>query len=301
MRERNNRNIRDGVRAENTISCTASVTIPLPSGLSNAPVELSMIRRGIPTAALVLIVAASVVFSDDAPPPPPPAQGWSGKGQAGYVMSRGNSDTDSANAKVDLADVIGEWKHSIHLEGLYARSDEITSAERWAAMIQSDLQITPRVFGFGALHFVQDEFSGFQYQASATTGIGYHFIDTAADKLNAQAGVGYRRLRPELLTMDAAGAVIARTPGESTGAVIGTAGFDYAHLFNASTKITNKLLVESGMGNTSLENDLALVVSMSKTLAISVGFTFLENTQPPVGLKKVNTLTTLNLTYAFTP
>ena len=257
-----------------------------------------MIHGWVPATALALVVAASTAFADDAPPPPP-AQGWSGKGEAGYVMSRGNTNTDSANAKLDLADVVGDWKHSIHLEGLYGRSVEITSAERWAALFQSDYQITPRAFGFGALHFLQDEFSGFQYQASATTGIGYKFLVTAADQLTAQVGIGYRRLRPELLTMDAAGAVIARTPGEATGTAIGTAGFDFAHIFNASTKMTDKLLVESGSGNTSLENDLALVVNMSKKLALSAGFTFQDNTEPPGGLKKVNTLTTLNLVYAF--
>jgi hypothetical protein len=105
-------------------------------------------------------------------------------------------------------------------------------------------------------------------------------------------------LRPELLTIDATGAVIARTPGESSGNAIGTAGFDFAHIFNASTKITDKMLVESGAGNTSWENDLALVVSMSKKLALSAGFTYQDNTQPPAGLKKVNTLSTLNLVYA---
>jgi putative salt-induced outer membrane protein len=257
-----------------------------------------MIRRSLPAAAIALIIGAASAFADDAPPPPP-AQGWSGKGEVGYVMARGNTDTDSANAKIDLADVLGDWKHAIHLEGLYGRSNEVTAAERWAALLQTDLKITPRAFGFVALHFLQDEFSGFQYQGSATTGVGYKFIDTDHDKLSAQIGAGYRRLRPELLTVDANGAVIARTPGESTGNAIGTAGFDFAHIFNASTKITDRMLIESGAGNTSLENDLALVVSMSKKLAISAGFTYQENTQPPAGLQKVNTLTTLNLVYAF--
>ena len=153
-----------------------------------------MIQPRLPIAALSLLVAASTVCADDAPPPPP-AQGWAGKGEIGYVMSRGNTDTDLANAKMDLADVAGDWKHSMHLEALYGRSAEITSAERWAALLQSDLQITRRAFAFGALHFMEDEFSGFQYQASATTGAGYKFIDTATNKLSAQIGVGYRQLR----------------------------------------------------------------------------------------------------------
>jgi putative salt-induced outer membrane protein YdiY len=169
-----------------------------------------MIRASLTAAAIALIIAASSAFADG-PPPPPPAPGWSGKGEVGYVMSRGNTDTDSANAKIDLADLIGDWKHSIHLEGLYGRSNEVTAAERWAVLLQTDLKITPRAFGFVALHFLQDEFSGFQYQASATTGIGYKFIDTDHDKLSAQIGAGYRRLRPELLTMDATGVASTRT------------------------------------------------------------------------------------------
>jgi putative salt-induced outer membrane protein len=256
-----------------------------------------MIRRWFLLHTLPLSLATFTAMADA--PPPPPAQGWSGKGEAGYVMSRGNTNTDSANAKLDLADVVGDWKHSFHLEGLYGRSDEITSAERWAALVQSDYQFTPRAFSFGAVHFLQDEFSGFQYQASATTGVGYKFLVTDSDKLTAQVGVGYRRLRPEVLILNAGGSVIARIPGESSGNAIGTAGFDFAHIFNASTKITDKFLAESGSGNTSLENDLALVVNMSKKLALSAGFTFQDNTEPPAGLKKINTLTTLNLVYAF--
>jgi putative salt-induced outer membrane protein len=257
-----------------------------------------MIRSWLAAAVLILGFAASTAPADDTPAPPP-AQGWSGKGQLGYVMSRGTSDTDSANAKLDLADLAGDWKYTFHLEGLYGRSGEITSAEQWATLLQADYQITPRAFSFGALHYLQDEFSGFQYQGSVTTGLGYKLLDTVSDKFTPQIGVGYRRLRPEVLTMDADGAVIARTPGESSGNLIGTAGFDFLHVFNASTKISDKFLLETGSDNTSLENDLALVVSMSKKLALSAGFTFQDNTSPPIGLKKINTLTTLNLVYSF--
>ena len=102
-----------------------------------------MIRRSLPAVTAVLIFGASLASAAD-PAPPPPTQGWSGKGEVGYVMSRGNTDTDSANAKIDLADLIGDWKHSIHLEGLYGRSNEVTAAERWAALLQTDLKFTPR-------------------------------------------------------------------------------------------------------------------------------------------------------------
>jgi putative salt-induced outer membrane protein len=257
-----------------------------------------MHRKWGPIAGLTAMLGVSSAFADDTPAPPTP-QGWNGKGEAGYVMARGNTDSDTANAKLDLADIAGAWKYTFHLEGLYATNAGITAAERWAALFQSDYTFSPRTFAFGALRYQDDEFSGFQYQASATAGLGYHFLDTVSDKLTGQIGVGYRRLRPELITKDADGAVIERQPETATGDAVGTAGIDYTHVFNRSTKITEKAAVEGGPGNTSLEDDVALVVNMSSALALSVGYTYKENTQPPVGLKKVDTLVTLNLVYAF--
>jgi putative salt-induced outer membrane protein len=255
-----------------------------------------MVRFRVAAILMLLVPCVSTALADDAPPPP---DGWSGKGQVGYLMSRGTTDTDSANAKLDVADNDGDWKHTIHLDGLYGRSGDLTSAERWSAQLQSNYQFTPRVFAFGAFHYLDDQFSGFQYQGDVSAGIGYKILTTVADKLAVQLGAGYRRLRPETLTLNSEGAVIARVPGESEGNAVGTGEIDYEHDFNPSTKLTEKFLIDTGAGNTYMENDVALAVNMSKRLALSVGFTFQENTQPPPGLTKVNTLTTLNLVYAF--
>src|SRR5262249_17296166 len=147
-----------------------------------------------------------VAHAQDLPP------GWSGKGQVGYVMSRGNSETDALNAKVDLNLLRNDWKHNLLLDALYGRSAGITSAQRWDARLQSDYQITARLFSFGALSYQDDRFSGFEYQGSASAGLGYKFLNSDTSKLSAQAGVGYRQLRAETLVKDPAGEVIQRFP-----------------------------------------------------------------------------------------
>src|SRR5687768_16814423 len=83
------------------------------------------------------------------------AQGgdWLGKTEAGWVMARGNTDTDSANAKVDIAYELEQWKHSLYAAGLYGTNNEIKSAERWEARLQSDYKLTERTFVFGALRY----------------------------------------------------------------------------------------------------------------------------------------------------
>jgi len=250
----------------------------------------SVLLRGLIGA---LVAAPIAVHADDLP------QGWSGKGQAGYVMSRGNSDTDSANVKVDVNLVRNDWKHSLSLDGLLGRSGGITSAERWGARLQSSYQINVHLFSFAALSYQDDRFSGFKYQASGSGGLGYKFLDSDTTKLAAQLGVGYRSLRPELLIKDDNGAVIDRIAQSTQTEVVGTAGIDFWHQFNASTKITDKMNAESGSRNTSIRNDLALEVKMNKKLALAVGFGVVENTNPPAGLKQTDTVTTLNLVYAF--
>jgi len=241
-----------------------------------------------------LVIGAPITaFADDLP------QGWSGKGQAGYVMSRGNSETDAANAKLDLFLLTPQWKHQFTLEGLFGRSAQITSAERWDFRLQSDYTINSSLFAFGALAYQDDRFSGFQYQASGSGGIGTRFFNSDTTKLSAQIGVGYRVLRPETLIKDDNGAVIDRIPLERQSEVVGTAGIDFMHQFNSSTKLTDKLIAESGSSNTSIKNDLALEVKMSKQLALAAGYSVLHNTKPAEGVKRTDTVTTLNVVYAF--
>ncbi|HEX3845988.1 MAG TPA: DUF481 domain-containing protein [Steroidobacteraceae bacterium] len=249
-------------------------------------------------AALIAIVPAVSAWADDAPPPPPQHE-WIGKGQAGFLDSHGNADAESINANVDMLRYDGPWKNELYVGGLYGKSSSVVSAERWETRGQSNYDLTPRTFLFGALRFEHDLFDGFQYQASATSGVGYKLIDSDSTKLAAQVGAGYRRLRPEDIFKNPDGIVTARVLHDSQGEAIGTMGIDFMHAFNKSTSITNKFLAESGSDNTMLHDELALNVKMTDKLALSVGYAATDNTTPPPTLKKLDTLTTVNLVFSF--
>jgi putative salt-induced outer membrane protein len=239
----------------------------------------------------------AIALADD--PPPPPQDVWTGKGQAGYVSSQGNSDAKSANAAIDAAFLDGPWKHAFHLGGLYGESAGIVSAERWDTGWQSNYDLTPQLYTFGGLRYQRDMFSGFQYQESLTGGLGYKIFDTDTTKLDVQAGAGYKRLRPEDLIKDDAGAVVQRIPLTAESGAIGTLGVNYSQALTGTTTLTDKLLIESGSSDTLTTNALAVAVKVSKKLALSVGYTVTDNSKPPAGLKKIDTLETVNLVYAF--
>jgi len=251
---------------------------------------------------LLLIAARSApVKADDAPAPPPPQHEWTGKGQAGFQDSKGNSTGESINAVLDLSRYDGDWKNALHVEGFYGKSGDVVSAERWIVNEQTDYTITSKTFAFGGLRFEHDEFDGFDYQASITAGLGYKIFDTASNKFTVQGGAGFKRFEPETITQnpDGNGEVVARIPLGTQSEAIATVGVDYTHSFNKATALSNKLLVEYGSQNTLSTDQLALAVKMSTKLALSVGYQVTNNSKPPMPLKKVDTVTTVNLVYAF--
>jgi len=260
-----------------------------------------MVHVRVIASSLLLAYPAFSVWADDVPTPPPaPPQGvWMGKGQFGFLDSRGNSDAESINGNVDMTRYDGNWKNEAYVGGLYGKSSGVVSAERWETRMQSNYTFTDGIFAFGGLRFEHDMFDGFQYQASVTGGVGDKFINTADTKLIGQIGVGYRRLRPELIFRDPDGVVTSRELQDATGEAIATLGVDFSHALTKTTVLTDKFLMESGSDNTLLHDEVAVNVKMSDKLALSVGYGVTDNTNPPPTIKKVDTVTTVNLVFSF--
>lgn len=227
------------------------------------------------TGALLLAAMASAAHAD-----------WKGKGEAGIVFARGNTDADTINGKLEMSDQVGDWKHSLELAALRASTNGIQSANRYEGGWQSDYAITKKAFWFGGLRYENDRFSGFDYQASASSGFGYRFYDSDKIKLASQLGVGYRRMKDSVT-------------GATLGNAIAVGGFDYENLITATTKVVDHFHVESGKDNTQLANFLGLEVKINTSLALSVGLDVRDNTSPPAPKKKIDTVTTVNLVYAF--
>jgi putative salt-induced outer membrane protein len=227
--------------------------------------------------------------------------GWSTRGEAGFVAARGNTSTQSANLKFEIVRESHKWKNTFGASGLYGKTSAIQSAQRWDARDQLDYLFSERSFWFGGVRYEDDRYSGFDYQESFSTGVGRKFIDTENTKLAAQLGVGYRALAPEDLVRDETGEVVARIAGSRDSDLVGNGALAFEHSFNNATKALYSLLVESGKTNTLTKNDLALQVKMTRVLAISLGVSVRYNSFPQDGLKKTDTLSTVNIVYVSKP
>jgi putative salt-induced outer membrane protein len=233
----------------------------------------------------VALLAASPAHAD-----------WTGKGEAGLVIASGNSDTETANVKFQLANEIDSWKHQFGGSAVYASADpDGTTAQRWELFEQSDYNYSARDFWFGAARYEDDRFSGFEYQATVSAGYGRKFIDTDVTKFTGTAGVGYKFFETQDVFDEVTGVLIE--PGESDSEVVFRGTLDYDHKFTQTTSLLDKFVVEAGADNTFLQNDIALQVKMTDVLALAVGYSVRHNTDPPIGFEKTDTLTTINLVY----
>jgi putative salt-induced outer membrane protein len=247
---------------------------------------MSRVARGAAAAAVASLCIGAPAHAD-----------WTGKGEGGLLVSSGNSDSTSANAKLDMAEEQNGWKNSLHLAGFYGKNASFATAERIEGGYELDDKISDRLYAFTAARGERDLFSGFDYQATLSAGLGYKFIDNDSTKFAGTLGVGYRRLEPEQLIKDPSGDVTARIPGPSTGNAVATAGLDFSHKLTATTKLLDKLLVESGSSDTSVSNDLGVQVSMNERLALAFGYGVRYNSDPSPGSKKLDQMTTVNIVY----
>jgi len=216
------------------------------------------------------------------------------RAEAGAIVSRGNSDNESFNAKFDVSREWETWKQSFGASAVYAADTTGATGQRWDVRSQTDYKFHPKGFSFGSARYEEDRFSGFEYQSSFGMGLGWRFYDDPRTKLIAQVGLGYRQLQTRTSLAHDEVTVI---PGEQQDALVQQAKLEFERRLNESTRLLNEMLVETGVDNTSIRNDLRLQVKILDSLALAVGYSVRYNTHPPEEFATTDTLSTLNLVY----
>ena len=219
---------------------------------------------------------------------------WTAKAEAGAVAARGNTETDSANMKLDVGREFRRWKNTSSLAAVYASDETGATGQRWEARAQTDYKFLSDGFWFASGRYEDDRFSGFEYQTTYGTGLGWRFYDTPITKLTAQIGAGFKASRERDSFADDG---ITFIPGERQEELIGQFSINYEHELTVTTKVIDKFLVESGANNTFVQNELSLQVRIMESLALAVGYAARYNSQPPEEFEELDTLTTLNLVY----
>lgn len=235
-------------------------------------------QKSLLTAALVLAFSPIAAFAAE--------DSWSGVGELGLAIAKGNSDNQTFNAKLGLAKSTEKWKHDVGAAFLYGKSDGLESARRYEVFGTSGYRLTDRSYLFGAARHQRDHFAGDEYQWTAAGGYGYEAIKSDTTKLTFEIGPGYRWSKVRDLRIH-------------NNEAIARGFMDFGHKFSDTASVYDTLLIEAGSDNTFARNDLGVLVKMNDALALKAGIEVRHNTDVPVGVKKTDTLTTVSVVYGF--
>lgn len=241
---------------------------------------------------------------------------WSGNGELGFALSRGNSKSENLNAKLQLTKESDIWKHNVYLNALRSKGEVNTTtvvdgvvvgnesyqltANRFETGASSGYKFDERSYIVGAGRYENDDFSPYEYQWIVSLGYGYTAIKNDRTELSFEAGPGYRRLdRRAYILTEGTPPVSRVVDPDVDGQVVGRGLINYKHKLTDNTAFENTLLVETGSDNTFVQNDAGVSVSMNSKFALKLGYQIRHNTEVDPGSDKTDQLATTNLVYKF--
>src|SRR5690606_23903426 len=138
--------------------------------------------------------------------------GWTGSGELGFALTRGNTRSENLNAKLNFDKEDDTWKDNFYLTALRNKGEVTVSqvvdgqtvsvdsyqstADRVEAGASAGYKLSPRSYVVGALRYEHDDFAAYRWQAAASIGYGYIAIKNQRTELSFEVGPGYKRVQP---------------------------------------------------------------------------------------------------------
>jgi putative salt-induced outer membrane protein YdiY len=117
---------------------------------------------------------------------------WTGFLDLGYATARGNTNTGSFSLNSDAIRSTTRDKIEARFTMLQSSSDasgkSITTANAKRGGVLYSLNITPRIFGFGAVALESDQFQSLDLRFNPSGGLGYHVIKTERSIFDLSVG-----------------------------------------------------------------------------------------------------------------
>ena len=241
--------------------------------------ERSLVAAGV---ALAMVGSAVAQESDE----------WSGSIEAGLVETSGNTEETTVSGEVDATRNWNDWRHNVLLQSRYAEQSGERTAERYTAGTQLDYKYNPNDFVFVRGRYDNDDFSGYDFQASTAAGYGRRIWSEGDSYFDLSTGLGYRYGRFE-------------TPDPEEGEVqedpIGRLAGDFRYQLSETAHFRQEAETEVSLddGDAISRSVTSLQANVNSSLAMKLSYTLEHNSNPPAGTERTDTITAVTLLYGF--
>jgi putative salt-induced outer membrane protein len=235
-------------------------------------------------AALLLCLASGAARAQ--PPAPAPMDPFVGAAALGYLSTSGNTEATNLNSSLKITwDLDGPWMHDWTALAIKATTDDVTTAEAYAAGYKAMRDFSATSYLFFSGEWRQDEFSGYDRQVTEAIGYGRRLLDSPRHMLAVEGGAGAKQ--SDLVT------------GEELDEAIVRGALDYVLTFSENASFNQKFLIEQGDDNRYTESTSALKTRIVGNLALVLSYVIKNNSDVPVGIENTDRFTAISLEYGF--
>lgn len=211
---------------------------------------------------------------------------WSGELEVGGSRTTGNTETEQFNAAFKIVNERRRWTNKFGFTYDFAKDDGNITARRFVGNSEAQYDFTERAYALGFGQYVDDRFSGFDYEATEMVGLGYRLIKSSTLTLNADAGPGFRQSK-------------FSDTGKTENDIIGRARATLKWKISDTAMLTNHVTVTVGSDRTTTEDTVALTLGIIENVSGRLSFNIRHNSDPPGNTESTDTLTKGSLVYGF--
>lgn len=210
---------------------------------------------------------------------------WKASAEIGYVATSGNTDTTTLNAKGMASTEREKWRHTLEITALNSEDENVTTAEKYTFVAQSDYKLGKPNFLFGNISYEDDKFSGYEYRVTESVGYGRRVVENDEVVLDLEIGPGARQSKPDNGSSD------------SEGIVRGAAKLKWK--ISDTSKFSEILTVEAGEDVSISKSVTSLSSKINGSLSMKLTYTYKYTSEVPVGIDDTDTETAVTLVYDF--
>ena len=185
----------------------------------------------------------------------------------GYLINTSKSEGSSSTTKENLAANIlfqrqqGIWGQELRAEAVSTNDDSSDdNVERYLVSGKLLHRSSPTVYQFGKLTAEKDLSSAFDYQITATVGLGKDVIKDDQQSLAVEVGAGYRYSKERY------------EPRDDIGEAIATVAAFYQYQINPMVRFNQDLSYEAGKDTQTLRSRTALSADLTQSFAATASY-----------------------------
>ncbi|MGB3623312.1 DUF481 domain-containing protein [Ketobacter sp. MCCC 1A13808] len=230
---------------------------------------------------LSLVVVPLTAFADDEPP-----KLWEGDADLAYIQRSGNTSSTNLNFRSDVTRNGEDWRNIYKLQAANEFSEDERTAENYFASGKAEYILNEDSYLFGLLSYENDNFSGFEYEASAVFGYGRNFIKNDRHELSGDLGLGYRKTEFE-------------DTGEIEDEAIIRVGALYTWKISETATFDEEFSSEIGEEKTVTKSFTRLKLKINGSLYATLAYEIERTSEVPPDKKNSDRKTLVGLNYSF--